>query len=221
MSESFSVSKPKTSEFSAPAGALCVQMTVPDDVNYIYLLEGFLARLSDPDNWSGPEADRIARAGVVEKAMVVTDWEACLVEEWRQDDFILSGQDIKVTVGSALNWSSLGGQFAGGNFTQTTPASTDRRAGYIVLRGGTYNIEVTTGKTSGSAIMRTWLDASTSTIDTDLYSAAAVINHIVTRTGIALSAGEHQFNVQVNGKNVASSGYRMDVGRVLFHRTGA
>lgn len=138
------VPKPLTEQYSAPSGAVCITVIIPDALVHLYLMQGFIALLTDAENWEGPEDDRLALAGVWQQAYVDTDWSFCVPIEqtsnnsqvtfWHVLDFIESGAAL-----SAINDLA---QLTGFYYVQgASGAVGDERSQRVWLSEGDYQLD--------------------------------------------------------------------------------
>lgn len=56
----------------------CVEIRIPNSIEYLYALQGLYAQMTNTWAWSGTLAERKARAAISEKAYVETDWGQCM-----------------------------------------------------------------------------------------------------------------------------------------------
>lgn len=57
---------------------ICVELRIPNDLKYLYALQGMYAQMTNIWAWSGDNEARKTRARIVEKAYVETDWGNCM-----------------------------------------------------------------------------------------------------------------------------------------------
>lgn len=63
----------------------CVEVVIPDDDKYLWVLAGFIAILGNSWSWSGERGDRISRAALWKMAYRLTEWAACMNCEEMQE----------------------------------------------------------------------------------------------------------------------------------------
>lgn len=76
--EMFELDKPVAENFPVPEDTTCVEVRIPNDLEYLYLLQGFMAKMTDYWTWTGTTAQRKERAAICLKAYVETEWGGCM-----------------------------------------------------------------------------------------------------------------------------------------------
>jgi len=72
-------------DYPLPEDMLCVEILIPNDLKYLYALQGFYAQMTNAWAWEGTTEDRKARAMLVLLAYTATDWEQCMNCEQLQE----------------------------------------------------------------------------------------------------------------------------------------
>lgn len=65
-------------DYPLPEDMLCVEILIPNDLKYLYALQGFYAQMTNTWAWEGTAEDRQSRAMLVLLAYTATDWEQCM-----------------------------------------------------------------------------------------------------------------------------------------------
>jgi len=76
--EVFKTPKPLTAQTPVPEGFTCLEIIIPDDLEWVYIVQGLLAQLCLAFNWQGEPDEREARANLMVQAYSETDWEGCM-----------------------------------------------------------------------------------------------------------------------------------------------
>lgn len=74
----FSVTRFNTDEAPETGELRCVSVMIPDDEEYVRILAGLVAQMTNATNWEGSEADRRVRAEMCLNGYVATDWGDCM-----------------------------------------------------------------------------------------------------------------------------------------------
>ncbi len=88
----------------------------------------------------------------------------------------------------------------------------------VILNAGTYKIVIAYEKNNGAGILEV-LHGTTSIGTQDTYDAGAVFNQVVSFTYSPTARASADFRIRANGKNVASSGYYLDISRIEIFKT--
>lgn len=72
-------------EYPETGSFRCVEVVIPDDDKYLWVLAGFIAILGNSWSWSGERDDRISRAALWKMAYRLTEWAACMNCEEMQE----------------------------------------------------------------------------------------------------------------------------------------
>jgi len=85
------LTKPDVEQFPIVEGMTCVQVKLPDDLNYVYLLQGFVAQMTNYWAYKGDTEMRKAVALLMQAAYDATDWDECMncekiIECFQTDD---------------------------------------------------------------------------------------------------------------------------------------
>lgn len=127
------------------------------------------------------------------------------------ESIVLTGNAIAVTLDSGQIDNLFARQSPGANgdsFTQS-----------VFLRNGTYTFSVE-GQTNAANGMIDWyLDGVAFTTGQDWYTASQTKDVIKTATVTIASDGYHILKGIINGKNLSSSGYNMDLTRMWFRQS--
>lgn len=76
--EFFQMPKMLPDLFPLPEDLTCVEIMIPNDPEYLYLLQGFVAAWTKYWNWAGTGDDRKDHAALCQVAYDATDWEQCM-----------------------------------------------------------------------------------------------------------------------------------------------
>jgi hypothetical protein len=136
------------------------------------------------------------------------------------DHFI--GANFQPTYQTPGTWVGLagGGPIGIVRYQSGTPATNDEFGWDVVVRGGTYTITWFVQMTNNSGIWQPRIDGADSGATFDAYSASSV-DTVITRTGLALTAGSHRIGARASGKHASSSSYYLSTGGIALYRTGA
>lgn len=127
------------------------------------------------------------------------------------------GDEMLVTNGNALLHTFDSAQRYQTRSAQNTSADGDVRTTGFWLRGGTYNFH-TLGFTNSARGKCDWSidgDAAFAT-GQDWYSAGNVQNVVKSVASVTITSGWHILKMTVNGKNVSSSSYIIDITKCWF-----
>lgn len=209
-----SLPKPLTSEFSAPSGAVCIQVKIPNALVHLYLMQGMLAKLTDADFWDGPDADRKEIAAAWQKAYTETEWGFCVtpseagnqtrVSFWHRWDEIVFGNSLTTTVDTAVMWNYY--------TTMTTPTQGDTREQLVWLPAGDYEIRVLYQRLANNGNLTVLLqDAANVTQATPINAVdihgTTLRNQVLTGTFSLTEQGMYHVLWYIPSKNAGSTGY--------------
>lgn len=213
-----SLPKPLTSEFSAPSGAVCIQVRIPDALVHLYLMQGMLAKLTDADFWDGPDADRQEIAAAWQKAYTETEWGFCVtpseagnqtrVSFWHRWDENLSIGARTIVFDAAQLW--------GHYMTTTTPSNGDEVGQRVWLPAGDYeghllSVRLTTGcKIRLVAQYEADLSQVVILSNTDL-SGTTLKNQVTNLSFTLTQAGEYLFSWKVNAAGATGGGFQLPI----------
>jgi hypothetical protein len=76
--EMFELPKPIAAQFPLVDGMMCVEVLIPADLEYLYLLQGLIAKMTDYWSWVGTDEERKSRAKLCLDAYIETDWSQCM-----------------------------------------------------------------------------------------------------------------------------------------------
>lgn len=99
------IDKFRVSLYPLVEGFRCVEVMIPDDDSYLFILAGLHAQMSKTWSWQGDLEDRKARAQLWQDAYDATDWEGCMS---CQDvaDCIESDPDVIQAINNVYNPNS-------------------------------------------------------------------------------------------------------------------
>lgn len=72
------IKKPVADLYPDDVGLRCVELKIPDDDGYLWVLAGFFAVLGNSWSWRGTRSDREARAQLWQIAYAATEWIQCM-----------------------------------------------------------------------------------------------------------------------------------------------
>jgi len=72
------LTKPDVEQFPIVEGMTCIEVKLPDDLNYVYLLQGFVAQMTNYWAYKGEIEARKAVALLMQAAYDATDWDGCM-----------------------------------------------------------------------------------------------------------------------------------------------
>jgi len=208
------VPKPLTSEYSAPSGAVCITLQIPDALVHLYLLQGIVAMLTNADFWDGPADEQVAIAAAWQAAYTDTDWSFCVspseagtqsrVSFWHRWDEILFGAALSIAVDTAVIWNYYA--------VQLTPTQGDARYQIAYLPAGDYQVRVLYQRLANAGNLTLFLqDIDNNTVATPINAAdmhgTTLRNQVLTGTFTLTEPGYYFFIWQIPSKNAASTGY--------------
>lgn len=79
------IKKPVADLYPVVEGLRCVELQIPDDDGYLWILAGFVAILGKSWAWRGTPEDRFARALLWQIAYAATEWTQCMNCEQLQE----------------------------------------------------------------------------------------------------------------------------------------
>lgn len=209
-----SLPKPETSEFSAPSGAVCIQVRIPDALVHLYLMQGMLAKMTDANFWDGPDDDRQAIAAAWQKAYTETDWGFCVtpsqagqqsrVSFWHRWDQILFGGALSIAVDTAVIWNYYA--------NQTTPTQGDARYQVAYLPAGDYEVRVLYQRLPNAGDLTLYIqDFGNITVATPINAAdmhgTTLRNQVLSGTFTIVESGFFTFIWSVPSQHAGSTGF--------------
>jgi len=135
------VPKPVTSDYSAPSGAVCVQLKIPDALVHLFLLQGVVALMTNAEFWDGPDDEKAAIAASWQAAYTETDWGSCMTpgEAHQNSEINLWGHEASVVTGNALLITPASTRLHNFEVVQTPPTNSSRLRWSRMLAAGAWS----------------------------------------------------------------------------------
>lgn len=213
--EYFSLPKPIAANYDTPSGVLCVQVSVPDDVEHLRILQGLMAMATQPDFWQGSEAEAAQRAYLWEVAYEATTWEDCQVDRLPTIDVYLCNE--AVVSGGTLTYTTRAELPFGFTMFSDTTINRYITAQSYWLKAGTYSYSGWYTKNTSSGIVSVSIGNAGGSINVgsgsvDQYAAAFGGRFQLTDSAVVIPDDDfYNFEVRNKGlKNASSTGYSVN-----------
>jgi len=124
-----------------------------------------------------------------------------------------------VTNGNAIAANALPGQWYYRTFSQTASADGDIFTQSFWCAAGTYTFTVLCRTTANGGLVDWTLDGGSIDTGMDFYTGGTVVNTQLTIVGASVAVGRHVLTGTVNGQNVASGGYDIEITKIHAVKT--
>ena len=212
-------------QYTATDATQCINLVIPDGIEYKMLAFGLLNRACEVDNYDDPDsAQSEGLAAIWSDALTDTDWNNCMENtQSANNSMLLFADEFTIDTGNGNLIVMTTSQAHGFYVRQSTSANGDVREAYRYLVAGEWKSRILTGKTVSSGKMLPQIQDADGNItvltERDLYGAASYNNYYEESFTLAVS-GLTRLIIGTNGKNGSSSGYDVNVTLWSLWRTG-
>jgi len=123
---------------------------------------------------------------------------------FHDSSLILAGNPLVIFNNTSQNWFS-------GAYQDAPQSDLDSFSQSLVIASGTYTFRVFCIKVPDAPKVDWYLDDTKVITGMDFYDAGGVLSQVLTDTIIVPTSGLHKLVAVVNGRNVSSSGYRLQL----------
>jgi len=219
----------KQDQYPATDELRCVQIYIPDDDTFLWLLAGILAIPNRESSYEDPESEQaLGLAEIWREGYDMSSWGGCVnpAQVGLQNRTTIEHVWAEVVAGAAFVYNS--GTNMGGYCFQNVAAINDHFVHPdIWLRAGTYDFKMQTFMTAASAQMQLYVKPIPTGSDImlyntiDLYASPSIANALYNTTLTIPADGAYELHGKAPSKRVASTGYNINITRFEFVRTGA